>query len=93
MLTSENEIVILISRLITEIFSAQRPSFFKLWSQINDPKSWWQKCKRESTLKITYYCIFKNIIHVIFDLIRFINICDVQVCSCVFSICILLFSD
>ena len=38
MLTSENEIAILISRFLTEILSAQRPNFFKLWSQINDPK-------------------------------------------------------
>ena len=37
MLTSENEIAVLISRFLTEILSA--PSFFKLWSQINDPKS------------------------------------------------------
>ena len=39
MLNSQNEIAILISRFLTEILSAQRPSFFKLWSQINDPKS------------------------------------------------------
>ena len=39
LLNSVNEIAILISRFFTEILSAQRPNFFKLWSQINDPKS------------------------------------------------------
>ena len=37
MLTSENEIAVLISKFLTVILSAQRPSFFKLWSQINCP--------------------------------------------------------
>ena len=39
MLTSENEIAVLISKFLTEILSAQRPSFLKLCIQINCPRS------------------------------------------------------